>query len=872
LVNSNVKSWNRLSVRIVIIVILFSSLLTLLTTSIQLYFNYQKDVKSIHANILYIEESYLPAIASSIYTVDMDQIKILLDGTLNIIDIEYIEIEDTSNNIIKSAGNPTASRDVINAFPLDYITLAGKKIFLGTLKVYASFEGLYKRLFKEAYISLLSNMLRMFVAALLFLVITNSIIIRHLKKVSNFTQDLNLDELDKELTLDRRNSKSSRFNELDQLVSSLNDMQSRIRDDMFMQKQAAEELRESEDKFRSFFELSVDLVCIADLNGYFKLINPSFQKVLGYSIEELLGRPFLDFIHPDDKDKTLNIINEKLVKGEVVLSFQNRYICKDSSVVWLEWTSRPIVEKQLTFTIARDVTERKKNVEKLRKSEENLSITLNSIGDAVIATDRNGTITRMNPVAEKLTGWKFDEAKQCLLSDVFYIINAHSRQVISNPVEEIISKGEIIGGSDHSVLIAREGVGGEISEYRAPLRNQNGEVIGAVLVFRDITEQHKLEYQLQQAQKMESIGTLAGGIAHDFNNMLGVITGNISFALSSLNRDNELYPILSDIQEGAKQAQNLTLQLLTFSKGGTPVKKVMNINKLVNESAIFSIRGAKATCRFEFFKDLWVAEVDEGQINQVIGNLVINANQAMPNGGMIAIKTENSIIKSDSVLPLAAGHYVKIIIEDQGVGISQKHLQSIFEPYFTTKQKGNGLGLATAYSIIKRHNGFISVYSELEKGTVFNIYLPASVKDVEEPVEIKNSMHKGAGKVLIMDDQESILKMVEMMVKSMGYETVTAVDGIQSIDKFREAYQSDHPFDLVILDLTIPGGMGGVKTVIELLKIDPNVRAVVSSGYSNDSITANYRDYGFCGSVPKPFTMAQLAGMFNEIFDEEVSL
>ena len=366
---------------------------------------------------------------------------------------------------------------------------------------------------------------------------------------------------------------------------------------------------------------------------------------------------------------------------------------------------------------------------------------------------------------------------------------------------------------------------------------------------------------------MEAIGTLAGGIAHDFNNMLGIIMGNISYALGSLDKDEELYEILSDVQESSKQAQGLTNQLLTFSKGGAPIKKVADINKIIKDAAIFSIRGAKSRCDLQLSENLWSSEVDEGQINQVVNNLVINANQAMPNGGTITIRSENVNIEADSGTTLPSGKYIKICFEDQGVGISKKHLSNIFEPYFTTKQKGSGLGLATTYSIIKRHEGHITVYSEIEKGTVFNLYLPASSNNFDEPEDQKESIHKGQGKILVMDDQEPILKMVGRMLNSMGYETVFATDGSQAVDIYNEAQTSGESLDAVILDLTVPGGMGGLKTVIELMKIDSNVKAIASSGYSNDPIMSNFEGYVFCGIVPKPYTKAQLAEVLNKIID-----
>jgi CheY-like chemotaxis protein len=287
---------------------------------------------------------------------------------------------------------------------------------------------------------------------------------------------------------------------------------------------------------------------------------------------------------------------------------------------------------------------------------------------------------------------------------------------------------------------------------------------------------------------------------------------------------------------------------------------------LLKKAAIFSIRGSKANCDFQLSKDLWATEIDESQMNQVIGNLVINANQAMPNGGTLTIRTENTEIDDKSGLPLSGGQYIKIVVEDQGVGIQKNQILNIFEPYFTTKQKGSGLGLATAYSIIKRHDGHITVYSEIEKGTVFNIYLPASSKNIKESVDKAENKHKGQGKILVMDDQEAILKMIGRMLNNMGYGTELVMDGSEAIEKYRDAYQGKNPFDLVILDLTVPGGMGGAKTITELLKVYPEVKAVVSSGFSNDPIMANYEDYGFCGVVPKPFTKAQLSEVLNKIF------
>ncbi len=383
---------------------------------------------------------------------------------------------------------------------------------------------------------------------------------------------------------------------------------------------------------------------------------------------------------------------------------------------------------------------------------------------------------------------------------------------------------------------------------------------------REMKERESMKESLIQSQKMESISTLAGGIAHDFNNLLGVITGNVSYSLSQLNQGEELFEVLSDVQEGAKQAQNLTQQLLTFAKGGEPVKKTIDLNQLLKKSSQFAIRGANSRCEFEFSENLFMTKVDSGQINQVINNLMINANQAMPHGGIIHIKTENTKFKAEKSIPLPDGQYIKFSIKDQGIGISEKNISNIFDPFFTTKQKGSGLGLSTVYSIIQKHNGHIAVYSEIDKGTIFHVYLPASSKDIEKTEGKSETTHQGQGNILIMDDQEPILKMMGRILNRMGYETAFAIDGSQAIEMYKKAQLSGNSFDLVILDLTIPGGLGGAKTIPELLKIDPKVKAVVSSGYSNDPIMANYEAYGFCGVVPKPYTKAQLSEVLNRIF------
>jgi signal transduction histidine kinase len=404
-------------------------------------------------------------------------------------------------------------------------------------------------------------------------------------------------------------------------------------------------------------------------------------------------------------------------------------------------------------------------------------------------------------------------------------------------------------------------------EVRAfPIFDDSGQVVMVAEYIRNITEQRRLEDELRKAHKLESLGVLAGGIAHDFNNLLTGILGNISLARKTIDPQLTAAKRLDEAEKAVARSQDLAQQLMTFSKGGAPVKKTVSIEQIVRDSAAFVLRGSNVKCEFNIADDLWPVEVDEGQMNQVINNLIINADQAMENGGIVKVRIENQVVAPQNEMTLKEGRYVRISIEDTGSGIPDAHIHKIFDPYFTTKEHGSGLGLATVYSIIKNHDGFVGLESKEGGGALFFVCLPTSEYDEPQVLEGKPDVLSGSGgKILVMDDEELIREVASDILDYLGYGAVACHDGKEALDLYREAMMAGEPFAAVLMDLTIPGGMGGRETMQSLLEIDKAVVGIVSSGYCNDPILSNYRDYGFSGILEKPYSPDALGKVLHDL-------
>jgi PAS domain S-box-containing protein len=518
-------------------------------------------------------------------------------------------------------------------------------------------------------------------------------------------------------------------------------------------------------------------------------------------------------------------------------------------------------------SLALEVEERRNAEYALASEKERLTVTLRSIGDGVISTGVGGNILLVNKAAEKLTGWTQKESYSRRLSEIFHIVDGETGKTCKDAVERLVRTGKIFDEHTDTILVARDGTRRIIAENGSPIRDSNSQVVGVVVVFRDITEQHRMAAEALKVKKLESVGVLAGGIAHDFNNILAAILGNISLAQLNLSTDEtKTRKLLEDAEKASLRARSLTQQLLTFSKGGEPVRKLAAIGDVIRESAGFVLSGGNVRCDYAIPDDLWSVNIDAGQISQVIQNIIINAMQAMPAGGVVNITCENYPADQQPQLKLPGMYYVKISIQDHGPGIPEELIGRVFDPYFTTKEDGSGLGLALTHSIIRKHEGMILAESGRE-GTVFTIYLPAVPGHTvsEDNIRLADIIRTTRGRIMIMDDDAMIRDIAGSMLAHLGYDVDTACDGEEALKLYEERMKTDTPVDIVIMDLTIPGGMGGREAVRKLKKLDPAARAVVSSGYSNDPVMSEYHRYGFAGVVNKPFQLNDLHEVVSRI-------
>jgi two-component system cell cycle sensor histidine kinase/response regulator CckA len=512
----------------------------------------------------------------------------------------------------------------------------------------------------------------------------------------------------------------------------------------------------------------------------------------------------------------------------------------------------------------RDITDHRNAEDALAAEKDRLAVTMDSIGDAVVSTDLTGTIVMLNPVALELAGCSADQAIGKPMDEVYPFLNDSLHETHTGLIRHLIERHGLRRQTVHCIL-RRNNVDRSVDLTVSPIAAHNKAASGMVVVFRDTTERRNLEAELFKAKKLESLGLLAGGIAHDFNNILTGVISNIFMVKSALQPESDSHNLLVEAEKASFRAARLVQQLLTFARGGSPVKAVISIKEIIEEAVTFCLSGSTVTVRMDIPGDLPPIDADKGQIEQVMQNLVINAVQAMPNGGVLQVAAVALELVPDSVLVKAAnfrlhpGAYIKITIDDDGIGVSPENIDKLFDPYFTTKPKGHGLGLTIAYSIIARHNGAIMVDSTVGKGTRFTIVLPsATTQQPSGENEQPQEQPQPGGRILVMDDEPVVRTVLIKLLGIVGYDVVCTASGQEALEVYQAAVRSGLPFKTVILDLTIPGGMGGKETVLKLLEFDPAARVIVTSGYSNDPIMADYQEHGFCGAIAKPFRVNDL--------------
>ena len=599
--------------------------------------------------------------------------------------------------------------------------------------------------------------------------------------------------------------------------------------------------------------------------------------MLGYRPDELpdLHQTWLDLLHPDDRAGAVATHTQR-VYGENRHSYSHtsRRRHKDGTYRWVQSSGidffAPDGRLLRTMGFVADIHALKTAEEALAHEKEFLGVTLDSISDGVITTDAHGHVTYLNNAAETLCGLSSAEAASLPVEEFYRRAGAQPRRQADNPVRAVLASGMRAAPHDPAHLQAPGRQELVIADNAAPIADASGGMTGAVLVFHDITDRHRAAEELQKAGRIESLGVLAGGIAHDFNNLLTAMLGNLSVARSGGDLPMRAVDALGRAEKACWRARDLTGQLLTFARGGDPVRKTMALLPVLEQATRGATQNTGVQLHHHFEPDLPTVEADEDQLQQVFHNLALNAVQAMPGGGslhvdvsLVAAPEDLGALEEAGGAP--AGAYVEIRMRDTGAGIAAEHLSKIFDPFFSTRTNGTGLGLAIAYSIIRKHDGVIRVESKPGAGATFTLYLPVSPSAAsvsrERPAERGG---RAGGRVLFMDDDPDIRDLAGAILGLIGYEATLTCEGNETLTVYQQARGEGRPFAAVILDLTIPGGMGGKETIRRLREIDPGVRAIVSSGYSNDAVIADFRAHGFMAMVAKPYRMEDLSRVLTE--------
>ncbi len=608
----------------------------------------------------------------------------------------------------------------------------------------------------------------------------------------------------------------------------------------------ANETIKREKTLQKVFDANSEAMLILSKDFKIKTLNTSAAKLLDAEKESLFGETFpFHFNHSEISEIEIPTANNT------------------TRVVELNPTELTWGEDSNQLLVLHDITALREAEEKIKGQDLRFSQVINSISEAIVTTDKNGNIIQFNRSFSELCSTDKNSISGKSIEEVIAIFDRNQLSFLKNFPASLISErtGEALPETN-VLLKQKDKLKRKISIKAHKIENQDATALSYLITIKKLEKEKLSEEEAYQAEKLHSISLLAGGIAHDFNNMLTAIIGNISVVTHELEAENPISQKLLAAEKAAFQAKRLTQQLLTFSKGGSPALETTTIDQLVEDCAEFILRGSNVKCHVSKSDPVWAVNADKGQIAQVINNLLINADQAMPNGGMIELNISNYVATHEQKLALTRGDYVQISITDSGIGIEAADIHRIFDPYFTTKQTGNGLGLASSYSIIKSHKGLLTVKSSPGNGACFEIYLPRSFKalEVKEPkAEYNSQIQKGTGRILVMDDMDAMMRVAGEIISLLGYEVEFSTNGDEAIKAYKEAKEKGQKFDAVVFDLTVPGGMGGEEACNILKQYDPDIKAIASSGYSTSNIMSDHRDSPFKAVVPKPYRIKEMS-------------
>lgn len=639
-----------------------------------------------------------------------------------------------------------------------------------------------------------------------------------------------------------------------------------IRDISFKQRIAQKRASLTEQRYQDLLEKTNDAIIHLDRNGNVLFANSTFFVLFDTSIDEMTN--FVQFVnaHLDESSKSVFHYFWKAYSNDGVLCDDIDELCwkiRGEKIIYTEIIASVLKDANESFEclqlLVRDITN-KKLVEKALRESEELFRNLAEQLPLMMAMLEDSQLIYVNKVFEKITGY----IRQDLLNssfDYYSLFTPECKDEIKM-LHLRVMRGEAVKETEGSIQ-SRDGRRLDMILSPGLIRYQGKTVLLDIII--DITERKVLEEKTRKSQKLESLSVLAGGIAHDFNNILTVIMGNITLCRIHPTDSELIIKNLNAAEEAVSRARELTRQFLAFSRNTAPLKKIMPLDGIIRDSVMFSLSGSQVKVDLSISEDLWPAEVDEGQIGQVLHNLVINAIQAMPQGGELAVRASNKILGESALLPLAPGNYVKISVKDTGMGIPPENLPKIFDPYFTSKEMDSGLGLAIAYSIVAKHGGHIDVESTPGKGSLFTVYLPAFPDVSGATAVVAHAPRDGRARVLLMDDDDGVIAVVTQFLAYLGYEYETARNGEEAIDLYVRAQNEKRPFDAVILDLTVAGGLGGKDTIVALKEIDSTVRAILATGYIDDPVVLNYHDHGFVELIKKPFKMEELSRVLHRV-------